>query len=94
MNWAHLKQYVQYAWHVCAAAAKNKTVSAYLCCTPVNSAFLGALSVFWPAGWGFKASRMTSTVALISFGSPASQALLSKSWCSWVSMSIVGKTSL
>ena len=85
---------MQYAWHVCAAAAKNKTVSAYLCWTPVNSAFLGAFRVFWPAGWGFKASRITSTVAFMALGSPASQALFNKSWCSWVSMSIVGKTNL
>ena len=69
MNCAQRKQYVQYAWHVCAAAAKKRTVSAYLCCTPVNSAFLGALSVFWPAGWGFRASRMTSTVAFMALGS-------------------------
>jgi len=86
MNWAHLKQYVQYAWHVCAAAAKNNTVSAYLCCTPVSSAFFGAFKVFWPAGWGFNASRMISTVALISLGSPASHALLRRSWCSCVSL--------
>ena len=60
-------------------AAKNSTVSAYLCCTPVSSAFFGALSVFWPAGWGFRASRITSTVALMALGSPASRRYCSAS---------------
>ena len=94
MNWAQRKQYVQYAWHVCAAAAKKSTVSAYLCCTPVSSAFFGALSAFWPAGCGFSDSRISSTASLIAAGSPASQTPLSNSRCSSLSMSMVGKTSL
>merc|ERR1719258_138735 len=69
-------------------------LNALLPSAPVNSAFLGAFKVFWPAGWGFRASRMTSTVAFMALGSPSSHALFNKSWCSWVSMSIVGSTNL
>ena len=93
MNCAQRKQYVQYAWQVCAAEAKNNTVSEYLCCTPVSSAFFGALRAFCPAGCGLSPSRISSTAALIVSGSFVAHASSSVARADGTSMSIVGKMS-
>ena len=57
VNCGHLKQKVQYAWHVCPWEGKNNMVSRYLCWIPVSCFPLrvGTLCSSCPAGWGFDA---------------------------------------
>ena len=74
-NWAHRKQYAQYAWQVWPCLGKISTVSGYLCCTPGSgsSPRSGMFSASCPAGCGLSRIRTSCAAALIS-GSAAPRA--------------------
>ena len=77
-NCGHLKQKLQYAWHVWLWLGKNRHVSLYLCCIPysfVPSLSDGTFSSSWPAGWGLSCRRISLAVSAISLRSAPARSL-------------------